>query len=427
MKTTVPASAPAIREISLLSITAFALLLQLTSCCARCGAAKDPAAPAAAAGRFIENSKDNNILVELVETAPAETTLDHPDIRNTQEVWLEMIAGARKSIDLAEFYLSDGKNSKLTPVIEAVEAAADRGVAVRVIAEEKFYKTYPETIDRFAKHKNIRVKRYDVSNTMGGIHHAKYFIIDGSEVFVGSQNFDWRSLEHIQELGVRVRGESSVKQFTEIFEYDWTGDVDLLTNIKVRHFDPVDSAGELSVFASFSPQGFHVPHALWDEQQLARLLALAKNRVRLQVLTYKSDANEPLELEAALREALKRGVAVELLVSNWAKRASNVESLKSLAAAGAKIKFMNIPEASTGHIPFARVCHAKYMVVDGRSAWIGTSNWERDYFYKSRNAGVFILSQALGARLDAFFTENWSSAYAETLDPNATYTPPKRD
>ena len=29
---------------------------------------------------------------------------------------------------------------------------------------------------------------------------------------------------------------------------------------------------------------------------------------------------------------------------------------------------------------YAPQMHSKYMVVDGKSAWIGTSNWEGDYF-----------------------------------------------
>ncbi|TLY29064.1 MAG: phospholipase, partial [Ignavibacteria bacterium] len=36
---------------------------------------------------------------EIVESIPIETVLDNPDVRNTQEVWLEMINGARSSLD----------------------------------------------------------------------------------------------------------------------------------------------------------------------------------------------------------------------------------------------------------------------------------------------------------------------------------------
>ena len=37
----------------------------------------------------------------------------------------------------------------------------------------------------------------------GGVLHAKYFIVDDRDAFFGSQNFDWRALEHNYELGAR--------------------------------------------------------------------------------------------------------------------------------------------------------------------------------------------------------------------------------
>ena len=43
----------------------------------------------------------------------------------------------------------------------------------------------------------------DIGTVAGGVQHAKFFIVDGEEVFLGSQNFDWRALKHIHELGVR--------------------------------------------------------------------------------------------------------------------------------------------------------------------------------------------------------------------------------
>src|SRR5271163_3191997 len=76
--------------------------------------------------------------IELVESAPIETSLDHPDIPDAYRVWPEMIRGAARTLDLAEFYLSNAPDSRLEPVIQAVEAAADRGVAVRVLADAGF-------------------------------------------------------------------------------------------------------------------------------------------------------------------------------------------------------------------------------------------------------------------------------------------------
>ena len=84
-----------------------------------------------------------------------------------------------------------------------------------------------------------------------------------------------------------------------------------------------------------------------------------------------------------------------------------------------------VPPASAGFIPFARVAHAKYMVVDGQHSWIGTSNWEKDYFERSRNVGLLIDGQRIGAQLDSFFVSNWDSPYAQLVDPTKSYAEPR--
>jgi phospholipase D3/4 len=71
------------------------------------------------------------------------------------------------------------------------------------------------------------------------------------------------------------------------------------------------------------------------------------------------------------------------------------------------------------------VVHAKYLVVDGRAAWVGTANWERDYFYESRNVGLLIEGGALPARLEQFFADLWNSPYAQALEPSRTYPAPR--
>src|SRR5262249_21432378 len=72
--------------------------------------------------------------VDLVESTPLETPLDHPDIPDAQEVWPAMIRGATRTLDIAQFYVSDAPESRLSPVLREIEAAAERGVAVRLLA-----------------------------------------------------------------------------------------------------------------------------------------------------------------------------------------------------------------------------------------------------------------------------------------------------
>ena len=46
------------------------------------------------------------------------------------------------------------------------------------------------------------------------------------------------------------------------------------------------------------------------------------------------------------------------------------------------------------NVPFEDGKVLRDLVVDGAAAWLGTSNWERDYFTHSRNVGVVVTDTA---------------------------------
>jgi phosphatidylserine/phosphatidylglycerophosphate/cardiolipin synthase-like enzyme len=370
--------------------------------------------------------------LELVESSPVETTLDHADIPDAWQVWPEMVNGATRTLDVAQFYVSNAPGSRLEPVIQAIEAAADRGVKVRVLAEEKFYKQYPETLERLAKRPGVEVRRLDTAKVVGGgVLHAKYFVVDGREAYLGSQNFDWRALEHIQELGLRLRVPEVVRSLSDIFEWDWAMAVGARAPATpaVGGPFPASYAGStVRVTPAHSPEGYLPDPATWDLPKLVKLIDGAKRSVRVQLLTYRArsrDGGAFPELEDALKRAAARGVEVSLLVADWSKRKGTIEGLQALRQVpGLTVKLVTIPQWSGGFIPFARVVHAKYMVVDGERAWVGTSNWERDYFTQSRNVGVIVEGEAFASRLERFFGDTWASPYAAEVDPKAAYTAP---
>jgi phosphatidylserine/phosphatidylglycerophosphate/cardiolipin synthase-like enzyme len=133
-------------------------------------------------------------------------------------------------------------------------------------------------------------------------------------------------------------------------------------------------------------------------------------------------------LDRALRRAAARGVQVEMIVSNWAKRPTSLPHIQSLAVlANVEIRFTNIPPWSGGFIPYARVEHAKFATVDGDRLWIGTANWGGSYFRSSRNLSLFVNGRGSCNVPDRFFTQSWESSYAEPVDPCGDYTPPRRE
>ena len=374
-------------------------------------AATSPHAPGAGAAAAFE----------LVETVPIETTLDHPALRDAAPVWLEMIAAARTSIDLGQFYASNQQPSRLEPIVQALEAAVARGVRVRFLAEQGFVKTYPDTLERLAR-AGAAVRHLDLKATTRGILHAKYFVVDDREAFFGSQNFDWRALEHNYELGARTRDAGIVGGLAAIFAADWAragGEPAPETRVPPPR-------GAIRLVAS--PRDLLPPGIAWDLPAIVELLDGATATITVEALGYRADADGTAwdELEAPLVRAAARGVHVELLFADWAKRPHTIIGLQKLARVpNIAVRLTTIPPWSGGFIPFARVTHAKALVVDGKRAWLGTSNWEKDYFYKSRNVGVIVDDPAIAAQLAAFFATLWQSSYAIPVDPDATYTPPR--
>lgn len=373
--------------------------------------------------------------LELVETTPVETTLGSPDIPETVDVWLEMIGGARESLELAHFYASDEAGSRLSGVVEAIEAAAARGVRVRFLADAGFHATYPETLDRLGARENVALRLYDLRARTGGVLHAKLMLVDGREAFLGSQNFDWRALEHIQELGLRIRVAPLVRAFAQAFEADWkrAAGEEVPAESHDASLFPVEAAlaggAKVRVTPLFSPRPFLADEALWDLPRLVAAIDGARERVLVQLLSYnvseRGGAYFDL-LDTALRRAAARGVEVRLLLADWSKRRGSIEALQSLQVLPrVSVRLSTLPQAARGFIPYARVAHSKYLVVDGELAWIGTSNWSRGYFHESRNLGLLIEGEAMATRLEAFFDGLWSSDYCAEIDPCATYEPPR--
>ncbi len=375
--------------------------------------------------------------IELVETAPIETSLDNPDLREAHEVWVEMIDGAQNALAFEQFYVSSEPGSRLEPVIAAVERAAARGVAIRFLVDKRFEKTYAETIARLDAFDGVTTRVLDTRTLMGGVQHSKYFVVDDNEIFVGSQNFDWRALEHIQELGVRVTSPQLAHEFLAIFEIDWAAakpkegeaPIAVMKREATTWTDlTLPIAGDsVVVRPAFSPKGHLRDESMWDLPQMVAMIDSAKTSVRAQMLTYKAKNRDEYwaVLDSALISAAARGVRVELLVSHWCERKGTIESLKELQEVpNIEVRILTPPEWSGGFIPYARVIHSKYMVVDGARSWVGTSNWERGYFYDSRNMGLVIEGAAIGGRLGRYFENGWTSEYTEPVDPAREYETP---
>ncbi len=369
----------------------------------------------------------NTPKVTVVQSVPVETALAQAELPHALDVWLSMIGRAKRSIDVAQMYLSSHPGEGIEKVIVALRQAGARGVEIRFLLSKNMIDEDPVALAAVREIPGVRVEVLDLKPHTGGILHAKYWIVDSSEVFVGSQNFDWRSLDQIHETGLLIEDEFLALKLKRIFDHDWEI---ATTGVRPSYapflYEPV---GDVELFASpaaLNPEGI--------EATLPKLLDSirnAKHRLRIQLLEYSTTSHSSegpwLEIDSALRAAAARGVKVQLLVSHWNTAKKSIDSLKSLSMVpNFEVRICTIPEGTRGFIPYARVIHTKQMVVDDRALWIGTSNWSRGYFYGTRNVEILVSRPDLARIGSRIFQTVWDQPYSEPIDPSRAYAEPRK-
>jgi phosphatidylserine/phosphatidylglycerophosphate/cardiolipin synthase-like enzyme len=365
----------------------------------------------------------------LVQSIPKETALAHPDLAFAKDVWVEMIRSARSELDFAEFYIAQEPGGALGPVLDELEKAGQRGVRIRFVLSPRMLDQDVKAYARLRAVKGIELRLFDLKGVSSGILHAKYFLVDGAQAFIGSQNFDWRALEHIHELGVRSTDPAIVKPLKAVFEADWRFSLD--KGLPTPTAPPVAASVAVETELVASPP-FLLPAGIRPSgPALVELIGEARKHIQVQLLTYSpvsGKAHYWPAIDSALRAAAVRGVQVELMISDWVLKSRGLAHLKALSLIpNITVKIVSIPEASTGHIPFSRTIHSKYMVVDDSVLWLGTSNWEEDYFAASRNVEVILRQLPLATQAGQIYGRLWTSEYAKAIEPMKLYTPRKVD
>lgn len=376
--------------------------------------------------------------IEIIESVPAETILDNNDIRDAAIVWPELFNAAIKSIDIEQFYISNKPGEAMELVIKSIENAAARNIEVRIIADANMAKTYPETLERLNKSENINVHLFNLKALTGGTQHSKYFIIDGAITFFGSQNFDWRALSHIHELGLLIRSEALSKEYQQVFNQDWEMSKSLSDGQKIlsqiaqeQYEQPVSSYtlhsekyGTIITIPTFSSFPLITNPRQSDESQIIELINSAQDSVKLQFLSYSPGTGKDYypALDRAIRNAADRGVLVKMILSDWmsGRRMPAIQALQQIP--GITIRLTTIPEHSSGYISYGRVEHCKFIIADERSFWLGTSNGNKDYFHNGRNLGIIIQNSVLCQRMNQIFLKSWNSIYANPVDPDKIYS-----
>ncbi len=135
---------------------------------------------------------------------------------NSSSVLLTMISSARSSLWVESEELSDAT------VVDALAAAARRGVAVHVVMNDTA--EYASAFDELVR-AGAKVGTYP--GDPGLYIHAKVIVADpgisSADAFLGSENFSTASLHDNRELGVTTRDASIVRSLATVLEHDFAG------------------------------------------------------------------------------------------------------------------------------------------------------------------------------------------------------------
>ncbi len=379
--------------------------------------------------------------IRLVQSIPLETEIGKSEIENTIDVWLEIVGNAKRTIDIETFYFADQDNSPLNEFMASLKSAAGRGVNVRIIVDSSFYSSNDKSVDLLEGVPNIEIRKIAMRNIAGGVMHAKFFIVDNETVFAGSQNMDWRALIHIHEIGAVVTDKKLAETFTEIFETDWklcegnlSGITAMRVNLFVNRENPVvlsdSESGDVEIYPAVSPYEYSMSSLSYELDELLRLINESKQKLNIQVYSYSvkdKSSGGFYAIDSALRNAAARGVKIRMIIPDWAAKPSAIDAIKELSLVeNIQLKISSIPLYSGGFIPYARVDHSKFFTADDEMSWISTTNWEKNYFYNSRNVSFVVKSKEINKKLSGVFELWWNSPYSEFIDVNKQYEEVKR-
>ncbi len=133
---------------------------------------------------------------------------------NARDGLVALIQNATTTVDLEGESLSD------FPIVSALTAAHDRGVAVRVVLSDSTPTSAMANAVALLKGDSIPVKKISTPYV-----HAKAIVADNTIAYVGSANFTQNSLDSNRELGLFVSAASEVAKVETTIAGDFTAGV----------------------------------------------------------------------------------------------------------------------------------------------------------------------------------------------------------
>jgi cardiolipin synthase A/B len=250
------------------------------------------------------------------------------------------IKGATKSVHMTMYMLTD------SAIISALIARKNAGVDVKVILNQNFPGSSTNNSSSYSQLSKAGVSVH-WSWAAFTLTHEKCVILDGTTAWIMTMN----------------AAESSLTDNREYLAIDT---------------DPADVAQAEAIFAAdfanteYKPNGKLLVAPVNADEGLIALIDMAKSTLDIEAETL-SDT----DITAKLVAAAKRGVKVQIVISDESPSTAQSNAVTQLKAGGVKLVSLSKP-----------YMHAKSMVVDGARCYVGSINYTNNSIFRNRELGV---------------------------------------
>lgn len=361
---------------------------------------------------------------------------------NDLQLTLSAIGSAEKSIFLNIYELSSPEIADA--LLERIQAgvqvqileeaqpvggmsSAAKGIVSQLIQAMQNGKSGDRFLEMTSKAGGKRRFRYD---------HAKYAVIDGDSVLVGSENYSPTGNPQAGSVGNRgwevlIHDTALASQFQRVFESDTDTshqDVMVLTDSPGRFSEalttpvPPRNPGQRvpnhPVLKASSIQQITSPDT--SLSGLTEMLRSARKSIDIEQMTFDpgwgKNGGQSKLLDEVLAAA-NRGVHVRVLMNDETvfdhpshpskpKNRATLQLLKDATDQGLPIE-ARIADLKAMGVDYI---HNKGVVVDGDKTLISSINWDENAVEKNREAAVLITSPEIYAHYEALFQSDWDAS-----------------
>ncbi|TXT53454.1 MAG: hypothetical protein BAJALOKI2v1_960016 [Promethearchaeota archaeon] len=313
---------------------------------------------------------------------------------NSKSSIVDLIDSAEYTLDIEQMYIYNS----LTEIVNAIIAANNRGVKVRIIlGDDEDSKEFADNVGSLS---NVEIKICTGNAPIYFEQHNKGIIIDNETVLISSINWSPTSINENREAGLIIKSTAVTNYYLSLFDHDWSVcfDYDPTEHLKASSLENsyIGTSNLLSSDNYLEPETFNgtmnmtvmaSPDNCYGE--VSKLLSNAEESIDISVYTLSS----PYLLDI-IRERLSQGVEVRLLLEfhpvSYYEQQYNQYAMNNLTVLG--VESPDDPSTTykaeglwnSAEFTFQ---HCKYCIIDNKTLILSSGNWARSSCPKPQEDG----------------------------------------